>query len=70
MPENGTPDNDNSSDSNSACQFQALKDYSDLESGSECEPEFENPRKKKKQQDETAEAQPKGMVSKPNYNII
>lgn len=79
-----------------ACQFQMLKEYSDLESDSECEPILENPRKKKKQStknddeiesgtlkkyttkqtlqrqksesDEgTAEAPPKGMVSKPNY---
>lgn len=71
MPGKDTPNNSNSSDSDSACQFQVSKDYSDLESDSECEPEFENPRKKKKQSPKTtAEAPPKGMVSKLNYRIL
>lgn len=47
MPRSDTPDNKNSSDSDSACQFQVLKGYSDPESDSGNEPEFENPQKKK-----------------------
>lgn len=49
MPGNETPDNNNSSDSDSTCQFQVSKGYSDQESNSEFEPELENPKKRKKQ---------------------